>query len=284
VTPLALTAVQTYRERTFWLDRPVRSPAEAREFVNARGFSMFWPITGVLMPSLWVATVGDRPVPNEHDDPGHVTWRWKDEALGKRWWYYAKVLRKKGTLISLEVAPYFYALSENFGSPESDYLDQYRQGLLTQEAKAIYEALLREGPLHTLALRKATFMSGKESSYRFSRALEALQADFKILPVGIAEAGAWRYAYIYDCVHRHYPALPEQAREIAISAAQQRLVADYFHSVGAAQFRDVKKVFQWPERELQRAVEALVEAGTLRDEVTLEKQPGRWIALATLLS
>ena len=55
------------------------------------------------MPSLWVAVAGDRPVPDEHDDPGHVTWGWKDGLLGKRRWYYGRVLRKRNTFISLDI-------------------------------------------------------------------------------------------------------------------------------------------------------------------------------------
>lgn len=274
---LSLSHIQTYRAATYRLTRPVRNAEEARAFVEERGFVLFWPIKGVTLPSLWVAAAGDRPVPDEHDDPGHITWGWKDEALGKRWWYYAKVLRKKASLIALDTAPLFYALSENFGSPEEDYLDQYRQGTLTQEAKAIYETLLHEGPLHTIALRKATFMSADESKSRFERALTELQADFKILPIGVAQAGAWRYAFIYDCVHRHYPWLPERARALGIREAQRLLVQRYFEAVGAATLGDANKVFQWPKGDVEQAIEALLAQGRLL-RVQVEGQRGPWIA------
>jgi len=239
---------------------------------------MFWPIKGVIMPSLWAAVAGDRPVPNAHDDPGHVTWGWKDAALGKQWWYYAKVLRKKATLIALRLAPYFYALSENFGSPEEDYLDQYRHGLLTLEAKTVYETLLREGPLSTVALRKATNLTAATATSPFNRALDTLQADFKILPVGVAEAGAWRYAFVYDCVHRHYPALPEQARAIGISEAQRVLLEHYICSVGAAEERDVRKVFQWAPADITQALKALVETDVIRP-VQVAGQKSSWFAV-----
>jgi hypothetical protein len=36
-------------------------------------------------------------VPNDHDDPGQITWRWKDDKLGKNIWYYGKILRRKAT-------------------------------------------------------------------------------------------------------------------------------------------------------------------------------------------
>lgn len=278
---LTLAEIQAYRADTYRLRRPLRSPEDARAFVDELGFLLFWPIKNVTLPSLWTSVAGDRPVADGHDDPGHVTWGWKDESLGKRWWYYAKVLRKKAGFISLDTVPLFYALSENFGSPEEDYLDQYRQGTLTQEAKAIYEALLREGPLHTIALRKATFMAADESKVRFERALTELQADFKILPTGVAEAGAWRYAFIYDCTHRHFPWLPERARTFGIREAQRLLVERYFRIVGAAHLAEASKVFQWPKGDIEHAVDTLVTAGALRrGEVEGQRSP--WIAVSTL--
>ncbi len=128
---------------------------EAVEFVNRRGFIFFWPVKNVELPSLWAAVAGDRPVADEHDDPGHITWDWKDRMLGKKRWYYARILRRRNTFISMAALPYFYALSPNYGEPETDYLDQYEAGLMTAEARAVFEALLHEGPLDTLALRRA---------------------------------------------------------------------------------------------------------------------------------
>lgn len=282
MSDLTAQRISAYRAETYRLTRRVTTPEEAIAFVNERGFTFFWPIKNVTLPSLWVAVAGDRPVPNEHDDPGMVTWGWKDSLLGERRWYYAKVLRKRATFIALEMAPYFYALSANYGSPEEDYLDQYRRGELTQAAKAIYEALLHEGPLHTIALRKATFMGGKKSAYRFERALAELQADFKILPVRVARAGAWHYAFTYDCVHRHYPDLPERARHIGIAEARRTLMAAYFRSVGAAQVRDVLKVCGWPPDDVERTLAQLAAAGLVIRGLELAGQRREWIALPEL--
>ena len=215
-----------YRAQTFRTaaGRRISTKEEAIAFVNERGFIYFWPIKEVTLPSLWAAAAGDRPVPDEHDDPGHVTWGWKDEMLGARQWYYAKVLRKRATLLSLDAVPHFYALSENFGEPDKDYLLQYQEGRLTWEAKTVYETILNEGALDTVSLRKLARMTNKTSDSPFNRALETLQADFKILPVGIAQAGAWKYAFVYECVHRHYPDLLEQARSIRQAEARQHLI------------------------------------------------------------
>src|SRR3972149_8490713 len=188
---LNLASLKKYRARTFHLPPAKRlaSASQAADFVNTRGFVYFWPIKGIDLPSLWTAVAGDRPVADEHDDPGHITWRWKDDSLGRKIWYYAKILRRKATMISLEVVPYFYALSENYGSPEQDYLLAYEEGRLTQAAKQIYESLLNEGALNTIDLRRAAHLGNARES-EFNRALETLQSDFKILPIGVAEAGA----------------------------------------------------------------------------------------------
>ena len=125
---LTLQKLQAYRAVTYRTSDALRikTKEEAIAHVSDRGFVMFWPIKGIEMPSLWAAVAGDRPVADAHDDPGHVTWGWKDSLLDARRWYYGKILRRKATIISLDIAPFFYALSENYGSPEEDYLYQYR--------------------------------------------------------------------------------------------------------------------------------------------------------------
>lgn len=274
--------LQRYRAQTFRLDQSLRSKEEAVDYVNQRGFIFFWPITKITLPSLWVAAAGDRPVADAHDDPGHVTWSWKDSLLGKHAWYYAKVLRKKATIISLDLAPSFYALSENYGAPEEDYLTLYEQGRLTQEARAVYKALLDHGALHTIELRKAARLTSAQSDSRFNRALTDLQTSFLIAPIGVADAGAWHYAFIYDTVGRAYPDLLEDSRFIGEFTARDNLVAAYFHSVGAAQLRDLNLLFQWSTTDLERSVERLVKSGTIQRGLKHPTIRNEWFALTTL--
>lgn len=267
--------LDAYRAGTFRLaeSRRLQSVEDAIDFVNERGFVYFWPIKGILFPSLWAAVAGMRQVAEKHDDPGHITWGWKDQVLGERKWHYAKVLRGKATMISLELLPTFYALSENYGDPEQDYQQLYEDGLLSREAKLVYETLLREGPQHTVALRQKTGMSSDKGNAPFERGLTQLQREFRILPVGIAEAGAWHYSFIYDAVHRYYPELPEQARAISRSAARRRLAEGYFRSMGAASAADLQKLFQWPRHDVQRTLDGLVETGFLQLVTPGEKEP-----------
>lgn len=279
MTLINLKKLQALRTRTFNLppQKRVSSPASALSFVNKHGFIYFWPIKGVDLPSLWVSVAGDRPVADAHDDPGHITWGWKDNALDKKIWYYGKILRGKGTMISLDVAPYFYALSENYGEPEEDYLIAYREGRLPQSAKQVYEALLDKGAMNTLDLRKEAKLSNAKDS-EFNKALEYLQKDFKILPVGVAQAGAWKYSHIYAITTNHFPDLAEQARTITESQARAKLLELYFAMVGVAQVRDVQKLFGWGNEIVKKSVGKLVESGKL----VLAEHPklsGEWVAV-----
>lgn len=259
------------------------SAEQAVEFVNQRGFVFFWPIKGITLPSLWVAAAGDRPVPDEHDDPGHVTWGWKDEMLPKKVWYYARVLRRRNTMLSLEALPYFYALSPNYGDPENDYLEQYEQGQMTAEARQVYEALLRKGSLDSISLRKEARLGGTSSDSRFNRALEDLQIEFKVLPVAVTEAGAWNYAFRYDLVSRHYPQLISEAGGITEPQARRWILERYFASVGAIERREVAKVFGWRPEALDRTLKAMAAEGLIELDVALEGQPRPHIALKALI-
>ena len=278
-----LRSLKAHRARTFRTSSSLRlrDPSGALDFVNERGFVFFWPINGVDLPSLWTAVAGDRTVADDHDDPGHVTWGWKDDALPKKIWYYGKILRRKATIISLATAPYFYALSRNYGSPEEDYLLDYQEGRLTQSARQIFEALLEKGSLDTISLRKeARLLNAKESA--FNRAMEDLQMDFKILPVGVAEVGAWKYAFRYEITARHMPQLEEQARPIGEAEARRHLVGLYFASLGAAQSRDVTRLFGWQPELVKRTLDRMVQNGELV-EAQHPKLPGAWLAFPGLV-
>jgi len=275
-----------YRRETFNLDpeRWLRSPEQAVEFVNRRGFVFFWPIKNTVLPSLWKATVGDREVPNNHDDPGHVTWGWKDGMLGKRRWYYGRCIRKRNAMISLDLLPAFYALSPNYGDPEHDFLDQYDQGLLSPEAKNIYALLLELGPMDSLAIRREARLASSSATSRFNRGLDTLQMEFKILPTGTSEAGRWRYAFVYNLVTRHYPDLLEKAGKITESQAREQILKSYLKSVGAIEVKQAARLLRWKPAVCQKTALALIEQGILVDDVKLKGKEEQLIAVSELIT
>ena len=283
--PISSERLQSYRAQTFRTAPGLQlsSVEQAVEFVNQRGFIFFWPNKEVLLPSLWTAVAGNRPVADEHDDPGHVSWGWKDAMLGQRRWYYARILRRRNMFVALNLAPYFYALTANYGSPEEDYLIQYEAGQLTQEAKLIYEALLKHGALDTITLRKTARLSSQQSDARFNKAMDDLMIDFKILPVAVTEAGAWHYAYAYDIVTRHFPEVVERARFISEQESRRELIKSYLLSVGAAQINHLSKIFRWESAYIQSAVQQLENRGDIQTGLELEGQTGQWLAIPDLI-
>jgi len=254
-----------YRRR---MDLRTTTPAEAKAFVDDVGFCFLFP-TQVEMPSLWDAIAG-RVVKTYSSHSGYEierTWGWKDDALNKKWWYYGKLIRHKATLVSLGCLPDFYALSENYGDYEHDYLEEYHAGRLSAEAKAIYDALLKDGALDAVRLRREAHLSSEANKPRFEKALTELQVGLKVLPVGIAEAGAWRYAFIYELLPRWLPDVPERARGIGRGQARQAILDQYLRNVIATTVSSAARVFGWSLADTRQAAETLAQAGRLTLDV-----------------
>jgi hypothetical protein len=272
VYELEQESLNAYRASTFRATTKdqLRNVEDAIDFVNARGFVFLWPVKGVDLPSLWTAAAGDRPVGSDRDDPGHVTWGWKDSMLTERVWFYGKVLRGRATFISLNIIPYFYALSERVGDLD-DYTLAYDEGRLTWEEKSVADAILNHGALHTLDLRRRSYLDASGSKSRFDRALASLQRGLWILPIGIARAGAWKYAFIYEFVDRWYPQILDAARKISLRDAYKQLTLMYLDSVGAMEPVKIARLFRWKIDYVRRALEELE-----GDGFAFPVEDGRW--------
>jgi hypothetical protein len=97
-----------------------------------------------------------------------------------------------------------------------------------------------------------------------------------VIPIGVAQAGAWNYAFIYEILQRHFPDLPAQARPIGRGEARLVLVQRYLNNVIAADRKMIAKVFhvlKWTPKELERAIAVLVEEGAIR-EIEIEGLKG----------
>ena len=252
--------IEEYRAKTYRTSpgNQIQTEEEAVNFVIARGVVFFWPITGLNMPSLWCAAAGDRPVPNNHDDPGHITWRWKDDLIGKNKWYYAKVLRRKSTIISLDLIPNFFALSPSVHDELEEISFHYKKGSVSAEEKIIYQQLYNFGPLDSITLRKKISASFLQNSSRFNSALEALQRDFRIIPSGISKNGRWQYSYIYQTVSREFPDLVERSNKITREDAVLAILRSFFRSNGAGTIDEIKKLFGWSSESILKAISVLV--------------------------
>ncbi len=271
---LTLAALQQQRAKNYYQveKRRLKDAKAIRAFVDDVGIAGLFPVQGMQLPNVYTAVAGyDKPMTNKHDDyAAALAWNTKDSALDKRWWFYAKLLRGKATFLSHDMLPHFYALSENFGDDEQDYLNEYEAGTLTADAKNIYEALLKHGAMHAIEIKRKAGLYGDELKARFDKALTELQTGLKVMPVGVAEAGAWRYVYIYQIVSRWYPDAPKAAEKITRTEARLAILARYLRCAAYSSAREIARTFGWKASEIDKCLALLRERGHI-DMLMLEK-------------
>jgi hypothetical protein len=278
VDPLTLDALRAARaERYRRLPHlRVTTEAQALSFLNDVGLCLLFSDRTIELPTLWGAICGyDRSVPVAHDDHDlGLAWSWKDTLPVAGKVLYGKFLRKKPAFIALDLAPYFYALSPNYGDPAADYLEDYRDGRLPVESKQVYEALLEHGALPTSRLRLDAGLGGQGNAARFDRALADLQMDMRIVKVAVSEANRWGYCYVYDLFPRHFLGVVEAARGIGGGRARETILLRYLQTVIAATPHQVGHLFGWQPGDVGRLVARLTAEGKLRAGVLIEGLPG----------
>ena len=127
-------------------------------------------------------------------------------------------------------------------------------------------------------------MSNTSAEMLFNKAVEQLQVELKILPVGIAAVGAWKYAYIYDLTPRHFPWLVEKSGIITEKNARETIIEAYFYSIGAVQSKDIYQLFHWPETVIEKTLGRLSEKGVITGKQEMENIDGEFYFLTELLS
>jgi len=256
-------------------DLKVRTQAEAVRFIKDVGIALLFPGDNIPLPDLWSAINGHRrQIPKHHHDWAlGKTWDWKDNIPTRKHAWYGKLVRGKPAFVSLDDLPAIYALSDNYGELD-DYLEAYRDGLLSKEGKEIYEALLSEGPVSTAQLRKLTGMAGGgDNARRFERAITELQSGLKIVKAGVSEDNRWKYCYVYDILLRWAPNLGEQARAYSGRTAMRHIITRYLQSSIAAPPALFPRLFGWDAGVTERVIKEMLAEGALQS-VQVPGAPG----------
>ncbi len=219
--------------------RSIHTIGQAARFIDSVGFCLLFASTqGIELPSLFEAVKGRRDVHIEDwDADSDRVWVWKNDLPAQRRAYYGKALASgKPVLVSLSMLPYLYATS----APE-DINHAYARGAVSYEAKRVYDVLRSSGPTPTIALRRA---AGLDTA-RDHRALDQLQRELIVLPVGATiETGAWT-SQIFDLVARWFPDQVKTAERIDVDEARRTLARRYIRSVVAAKPPMIVRVFNW---------------------------------------
>jgi hypothetical protein len=234
--------------------RRIVTAAEAVKYIDAAGYCMLFPITNVPLPSLYFAVTRRNPREKMIWDKFSVmVWNWKNELPRRRRAFYGKFFRGLGTFISLKQLPYFLAMHET-AIEQDDYDRFYSAGRITENARAIWEALATHGPLATLELRNVAKMDSKAGNVRFKRAMAELQCMLTVVHFGTEqETAAWASGK-FELVCRVFPKETAAARGITPEAARRKVAAKFLALCPGSQPRDVARLFGWTKAETMAAL------------------------------
>ncbi|HVQ26846.1 MAG TPA: hypothetical protein VMV01_16775, partial [Planctomycetota bacterium] len=258
----------------------VRNAGSALAFVETVGFCSTFFRFPEGVACLWEAVVGRArprwPRRSHHDDGVGLTWQLKDELPAARRVYYGKLLRGRPVLVALDLLPAFYALVRG-RQRARDYRLEYEAGRLSQNAKRLMDALLREHPQYTRELRANTFLLEPSRTREFERAMAELQQGLWV--VKSEERYEPTFSYRWELLEDWLPGLVAEGRRLSRAAALDRLIARYTGGAVFTSATRLRRLFGVPAAEIDASVARLVRAHALHD-VAVGDWPGRWLVRA----
>ena len=284
---MSFDALQALRDRRFRRLPALRITGErsALAFVNAVGFCSTFYRFPEGVPCLWEAVVGRAdprwPRRSHHDPAIGLTWELKNRLPARKLVYYGKMLRGRPLLVALDLFPAFYALARG-RQWARDYRGEYEAGRLSQTARRIMDALVREHPQYTRELRTSCFMLEPSRTREFERAMAELQQGLWV--VKTEERYEPSFSYRWDLLESWLPDQVADARKLPRAAAIARVIERY---VGTAVFtteRSLARLFAIPRADVAVAVSALARGGTVLVDQSVQGLAGRWVVARASLS
>lgn len=231
--------------------------------------ALVYPNADYVLPSLWEAVAGPRPVEwAERDERGKFlgftpdfdrVWRWKDELPARRLACAGQHAARPVTLVAPGLVAELYTLTGRSGRPE----DFRAAAGLTALEREIAEAVLESGPCSRPQVRR---LLGTEDKKRVDRAIEALQRRLILTNVGVDDREPGWPAVILDVLARHWR--PQLRRLPTESEARTVLARTVLRTAGDVSAADVAAALGWRRREATAVLEGLAAAGEAveRDE------------------
>jgi hypothetical protein len=135
------------------------------------------------------------------------------------------------------------------------YCEFYSSGRITENARAIWEALATHGPLATLELRNVAKMDSKAGNVRFKRAMVELQCMLIVVHFGTEqETAAWASGK-FQLVCRAFPKETAAARTIRPKAARRALAAQFLALCPDPPPKEIARLFGWTKHETVAALQ-----------------------------
>jgi hypothetical protein len=230
--------------------RRVKTAADAVRFIDDVGYCLLFPIKNLPLPSLYYAMARRRAM--TWDRYAVKLWGWKDSFGRQRRAYYAKYFKGRGTFISLAMLPNFLAVCGAAVTP-GDHEALYSAGRIGHDARTIWQALEKHGPLATLELRHGCKMETTAGNVRFKRAMLELQRLLLVVHFGAEqETAAWASGR-FELTARAFPAQVTAAQGIAPHAARAAIAAKYSQWHPDAPPALLARLFGWSRAEAAAA-------------------------------
>jgi hypothetical protein len=237
-------ALAEYRRRV-WRTGPgvgVPTLARASKFVGDVGLCLLFGCEEIPLPKL----EGCGP-------PDFEWWEWKDLLQERRKAYLGRVVRRKATLVALDLLPAFLGLHYAAGGAEI-YDEEHHRGRLGEDAWRIGEHLSRHGPIPVDALRRALMPAGPAGTRRFHRALDEMQEKFMTVTVGRVRKH-WSVRVIGLLSEWAPPEVLREGHALARrpAEARRRIVARATSAAGILGVVETARMFGWSRAEAEEA-------------------------------
>jgi hypothetical protein len=196
-TPPLPEQIELHRDRMWRRDEDLRveSAVDAERFIEDVGFANTLTDTRRAGPSLYIAVCGRRDVslPRnvQKNEETRLTWYLKDEVMRRGRVYYAKLAGGRSMFVAPRLISHFAAVWIPRRKDEPI--------LLSDAAQRILKVLRREHDLATSDLRAE---SGVTERAAFTRALDELQRQMKVIPQDVIYQP---FSYIWTLAEDRFP-------------------------------------------------------------------------------
>ncbi len=268
-TSLTEQELQQLRREKWRLDgRAARTLEDAREFVEAVGFCLMYPLPKeemripVVAPTFIGGYVGkDARLPTWKqafaDERAAEATELMVRLLRERSAYEANLFGETNFLVAASIFPFFYAL---VGDRKPRQMPQPgKRSPYSTLARDIFAAIVREGPISKARLREV--LGGALTPAALDHALGELWSKLRITRVDYkpGEGAFW------DALFRWSPDAVREGLQLSVGESLSALLSKYLDCMVAAEQGEVEDFFSYfvPRSKVKEAISALLSAREL---------------------
>jgi hypothetical protein len=221
-TPPLPEEIELHRDRMWRRDEDLRveNAVDAERFIEDVGFANTLTDTRRAGPSLYIAVCGRRDVSLsrnvQKDEETSLTWYLKDEVMRRGRVYYAKLAGGRSMFVAPRLISHFAAIWMPRRKDEPL--------VLSDAAQRVLKVLRREHELATADLRAE---SGVTERAAFTRALDELQRQMKVIPQDVIYQP---FSYIWMLSEDRWPV--ELRKRVARKTALREIARAYLAGAG----------------------------------------------------